>query len=77
MTCEKCHGTGVDNTGNNLLPCDCPAGDTAKFDIAGVRGMVTGAEMKRHFLNNSSEPIKLPKGGMNAEDLPGRKKKKG
>ncbi|NIT79557.1 MAG: hypothetical protein GWO44_22355 [Thermoplasmata archaeon] len=25
-TCDKCGGTGVWETGNNDLPCDCPAG---------------------------------------------------
>jgi len=74
MACEKCGGTGVDETGNNDLPCDCPAGATALFNIAGVDGQVTGAEMRRHFLNNSPEPIKLGKENILASSLPGRQK---
>lgn len=59
--CENCKETGVIETGNNDLPCDCPAGDTVLFNIAGVTGMVTGAEVKRHFLNGSPEPIRTGK----------------
>lgn len=43
--CKRCGGTGVIETGNNDLPCDCPAGDTAKFNVAG-HGLVTGAELR-------------------------------
>ena len=32
-SCPKCRGTGVIETGNNDLPCDCPAGDTAEFSV--------------------------------------------
>lgn len=74
--CLKCNDTGVIETGNNDLPCDCPAGDKAKFNEAGVRGQVTGAEVKRHFLNTSPDPIIPPRGGMDAGDLPGRKEKR-
>ncbi|MBI5733236.1 hypothetical protein HY967_04815 [Candidatus Jorgensenbacteria bacterium] len=73
--CEKCGDSGVIETGNNDLPCDCPFGDTALFNEAGVIGPVTGAEIKRHFNNNSPEPIKIGKKSINASDLPGRKKK--
>lgn len=55
--CVKCGDTGVIETGNNDLPCDCPAGDTALFNTAGGDGPVTGKEMRRHFLNDSPEPI--------------------
>jgi len=47
--CPKCNDTGVIETGNNDLPCDCPVGATALFDIAGVEGPVSGAENLRNF----------------------------
>jgi hypothetical protein len=47
MSCPKCRGTGVIETGNNDLPCDCPAGDTAKFNVAGMPHPVDGAYLKR------------------------------
>jgi hypothetical protein len=56
VKCPKCGDTGVLVTGNNDLPCDCPQGDIALFNEAGI-GCVTGAEIKRHFLNTSPEPI--------------------
>jgi len=57
-SCPKCNGTGIIDTGNNDLSCDCPAGDTALFNNAFVTGgSITGVEMKRHFLNDSPEPI--------------------
>lgn len=71
--CKKCNGTGVWETGNNDLPCDCSAGDTALFNEAEVEGPVTGAEIRRHFLNNSPEPIKLGKEKILAANLPGRR----
>jgi len=43
--CEKCNDTGVIETGNNDLPCDCPAGDTAIFTVAG-EGQLTGKELR-------------------------------
>jgi hypothetical protein len=56
--CPKCNDTGVIETGNNDLPCDCPKGDTALFNSAWVKGgPITGAQLKRHFLNNSPERI--------------------
>lgn len=72
-TCSKCGDTGSIDTGNNDLPCDCPAGETAKFNQAGVRGPVTGREVKQHFLNDSPKPILLGREGMEATALPGRK----
>ena len=71
--CNKCNDTGVDETGNNDLPCDCPAGKTALFNIAGVQGPVTGEEMQKHFLNDSPEPIEIGEEDISASDLPGRK----
>jgi len=46
MSCPRCKGTGVIDTGNNDLPCDCPAGDTAKFNVAG-RGTMLGRDMRK------------------------------
>jgi len=56
--CTKCNDTGVWETGNNDLPCYCPAGDKASFNVCGVRGPVTGRDVKRHFLNGSPEPLR-------------------
>ena len=72
--CRKCNDTGVIETGNNDLPCDCPAGDTALFNQAGVDGLVTGAEIRRHFLNSSPEPIRIGRKNIPVSSLPGRKK---
>ncbi len=73
--CKKCNDTGVIETGNNDLPCDCPAGATALFNVAGVEGPVTGKEFKRHFVNNCPEPIGWPWPDTRpASSLPGRKK---
>ncbi len=72
MACYKCKDTGVIDTGNNDLPCDCPAGDKALFNTAEVDGPVTGAEVKRHFLNNSPEPINCGREKIPASSLPGR-----
>ena len=73
MKCKKCNDSGVNETGNNDLPCDCLTGDKALFNVAGVDGPVTGAEMKRHFLNFSPEPIKIGRDSIPASSLPGRK----
>ena len=45
QACALCGGTGVVETGNNDLPCDCPAGATAEFNDATL-GRVTGAELR-------------------------------
>jgi hypothetical protein len=72
--CTECNDTGVIETGNNDLPCDhCPAGAAALFNSCGIKGPVTGAELRRHFFNNSPEPLDLPY-GTKAEDIPSRKK---
>lgn len=73
MPCPTCNGTGVNETGNNDLPCDCPAGATARFNVAGVKGDVSGAEVIRHFLNGSPEPLatSVPR-LISADALPGR-----
>jgi hypothetical protein len=70
--CKKCNNTGVIETGNNDLPCDCPAGETALFNHAGVIGPVTGAELQRHFFNGCPEPISTEIGPFYASKLPGR-----
>ena len=58
IKCNKCKDTGVFETGSNDLPCDCEAGDKALFNDCEVEGgPITGAEMRRHFLNNSPEPL--------------------
>ena len=71
MACLKCNDTGIIETGNNDLPCDCPAGESALFSVAGVVGAVTGAEMRRHFLNDSPEPIVPGPKNFLASNLPG------
>lgn len=70
--CGKCNDTGVYETGNNDLPCDCEAGKTALFNHAGVDGPITGTEMRRHFLNGSPEPIATGRTPIPASSLPGR-----
>ena len=70
--CERCNGTGIDETGNNDLPCGCQAGERARFNVCGLIGEITGAEMKRHFLNGSPEPIELGAEDILASSLPGR-----
>lgn len=57
--CLRCKDIGVIDTGNNDLPCNCAAGDTAKFNVAGVKGPITGAEVKRHHLNDSPVPLAI------------------
>jgi hypothetical protein len=70
--CIYCGDTGVIETGNNDLPCSCIAGETAKFNLAGVEGSITGAELSKHFLNNSPHPIDYDI-GFRASDIPGRR----
>ncbi len=72
MACAKCNGLGAVRRGKNDLPCDCPLGDTAMFNVKGVLGQVTGAEMRRHFLRGSPEPLRIRKRGILASELPGR-----
>lgn len=45
--CLKCNDTGVFETGNNDLPCECPAGKTALFNVAGFANPVRGADLDR------------------------------
>ena len=44
--CRKCNDTGIIDTGNNDLPCECSAGDTALFNIAGFDRPISGAALK-------------------------------
>lgn len=44
--CDRCRDTGVYETGNNDFPCSCPRGLTAKFNVCGVAGPITGAQMR-------------------------------
>jgi len=71
--CEECGDKGIIETGNNDLPCECPAGDKALFNIASVDGLVTGKEIRQHFLNGSPEPIEVGKDPISASTIPGRK----
>lgn len=70
IKCTHCNDTGTIDTGNNDLPCSCPLGDAAQFNVAGVQGAVAGAEIKQHFYNNSPQPL----GNCNADSIPGRHK---
>ena len=70
MNCTHCNDTGVIETGNNDLPCTCSMGDKALFNNAWVNGgPITGAEVKRHFLNNSPSRIEKT---IHISELPGR-----
>lgn len=55
--CAKCKDTGVIETGNNDLPCDCLAGDKALFNVATGRGMITipGAEVRANHFNKREQ----------------------
>lgn len=70
--CIECYDTGVIETGNNDLPCDCRLGAIALFNTVGVDGPVTGSEMRDHFLNNSPNPIETTGGRIDAWSLPSR-----
>lgn len=73
--CPKCGDTGIIETGNNDLPCNCPAGSKALFNTAGIKGPITGAELREHFYNNPPNPIRTGKKPIPASSLPGRQKK--
>ncbi len=72
IECLRCDDMGVIETGNNDLPCVCPLGAIALFNVAGVNGAVTGTEIRRHFQNGSPEPIRAAQGNVEASTLPGR-----
>lgn len=46
FACARCKDTGVIDTGNNDLPCDCAQGDCAVFNVAGRAGPVSGLVLK-------------------------------
>lgn len=46
FACVRCKDTGVIDTGNNDLPCDCAHGDTALFNVTGRTGLVSGLVLK-------------------------------
>jgi hypothetical protein len=45
MVCKKCNDTGIIETGNNDLPCECSAGDVALFNDAEY-GLISGKALK-------------------------------
>lgn len=55
--CPKCNDTGVIETGNNDLPCDCPAGDSPVFNT--VWGEKTGAELRAELKMPSKRDMML------------------
>ena len=65
MVCQRCGDTGVLKYGDNAVPCGCPAGGTVEFY----------AEVRRHFLQRSPEPLGPEAGQLMADDLPGRRQK--
>ena len=74
-SCDKCKDTGVIETGNNDFPCNCSTGDATLFNVTNVVGPVTGVEIKKHFLNNSPEPLVLGPEPVLASNLPDREEK--
>jgi hypothetical protein len=68
-----CSGFGRKKVEDDELPCACPAGDTALFTDWNVEGDVTGAEMKRHFMADSPDPIRYTGKKINAWALPYRR----
>ena len=51
VPCTKCRGTGIIETGNNDLPCACPAGSFALFNVATGSGLkqMFGTEVRQHL----------------------------
>lgn len=54
--CSKCNDTGVIETGNNDLPCSCPAGGKALFNTADS-GTVTGQQWRDMHLPPKPAPV--------------------
>ena len=71
--CRICKDKGFLDKGKDDFPCYCEAGQTALFYHEGVEGKITGAEVRRHFLWNSPEPIKTNKRPIPASSLPSRR----
>lgn len=44
--CNQCNDTGIIETGNNDLPCDCPAGNEVLFNICGFDTLISGYLLK-------------------------------
>ncbi len=57
MSCPLCHDTGVIETGNNDMPCSCPAGDKATFNVAGINGPISGLELKKMDRSSHSKSL--------------------
>lgn len=55
--CAVCGDSGVIETGSNDLPCDCPAGDKALFNVAG-EGKVFGKAIKEQAARKKA--VKTP-----------------
>ncbi len=53
--CPECKDSGVIETGNNDLPCDCPAGDKAVFNTCD--GQVTGRSIKKGWEDRARAPL--------------------
>lgn len=60
MPCPTCKDTGVIDTGNNDLPCPCPAGDRAMFNVAGKPTPQRGAEVRRDLSQKAVHPPSPP-----------------
>ena len=71
--CNRCKG-GLIRIGNNEFMCDCSKGSTVLFNDATVDGLVSGAELRRHFFNGSPEPLNRCDKQIKASSLPGRNK---
>lgn len=56
VKCTKCGDSGVIETGNNDLPCDCPAGDNAFFNVTG-EGKVSGKDLKARSKVKKTNPL--------------------
>lgn len=53
--CRECGDTGIIETGNNDIPCECPAGDTAVLFNAVGGIQQTGKEVRAEFAANAGE----------------------
>lgn len=69
--CDRCKG-GLIRLGGNEFMCDCSKGSTVLFNDARVDGLVSGAELRRHFFKVSPEPLNRRGKQIKASSLPGR-----
>lgn len=53
VPCATCHGTGIIETGNNDLPCACPVGSFARFNVTTAGGLkqMLGTEVRQHLVD--------------------------